>query len=146
MGNLFDFNLTETQQKHLEAIEWLLDFNINIRSGRSYLMAVAFIRMAIRHPKQRVYVYDHFPGQRDKERMLDSVRRIIDGICQGRADETKEQKKEKAEILARFKFGNDWLEYVGTSKKEVWKQRTETEKGGLRPGWPIKFMAEFTGG
>lgn len=50
------------QSEFLDAVEWLiLDQNESTRAdGRTHLLAVVFIRLAMLHPREWVYPYDHF--------------------------------------------------------------------------------------
>lgn len=72
-----DISLTEEQRKHLKTIDWLLDFNENVATGRSYLLAIGFIRMAIKYPDRWIKVFDHFPTQQANERLLLTIKQII---------------------------------------------------------------------
>ena len=56
-----DIRLTDAQLEYFDAIYWLLDDNIPITRavGKSYLMAVVFIQIALKHPDQWIYVTDH---------------------------------------------------------------------------------------
>lgn len=131
---MFNFELTTTQEEHLKAVKWLLDCNCFRASGRSYLMAVVFIDMAMRYPGQKICIYDHFPAVQAKERILRLIKNIITSELKALPEETEKQRKEKAEILQRFKFYCDGFMYDG-------------------PRWTIKrsllisqkFPAEFIG-
>jgi len=74
--------LTPKQLAALPHIEWLLDdwldpINLNNRAtGRSFLMAVIFIRMAQKSPGRWIEIFDHFPHPRNRKFMLDSVSRL----------------------------------------------------------------------
>ena len=70
-------NLTKEQRKHLKTIDWLLDFHKNIGMGRSYLMAVGFIKMALRHQGMWIDIFDHFPTLQAKERLLVTIKGLI---------------------------------------------------------------------
>lgn len=72
--------LTKEQKKHLESLEWLINGNRN--SGRTYLLAITFIRRAIDNPGMWIQIFDHYPTQQAKEHLLDLIKMIIcqDGI------------------------------------------------------------------
>ena len=56
-----DIDLTRMQKKYWEGIKWLIDEKpINMRTGRSLLLAVAFIYQAIERPNKKIYVFDHW--------------------------------------------------------------------------------------
>jgi len=71
------FQLTEQQKQYLPVVEWLLDFHTNRATGRSYLMAVAFIRMALRHLGTPVRVFDHHPTLRASRHVLQIIKDIL---------------------------------------------------------------------
>ena len=50
--------LSTDQKEHLKTAQWLVNDGPRI-SGRSYVLAMAFLRKAI-HTNQKVFVYDHF--------------------------------------------------------------------------------------
>lgn len=55
------FRLTKIQEDFLPAIEWLIDDSINSRaSGRTTLMAYAFLNKAIREKGRWIKVFDHY--------------------------------------------------------------------------------------
>jgi len=70
---------TEQQAKYLEAIEWLLDNdNKDYRqSGRSYLMACAFISIAIKNPNKWIRFFDHHRNLIADELMLKYIKSIL---------------------------------------------------------------------
>ena len=86
--------LTKKQRDMLQAVYWLLESNTNERTGRTTLMAFCFIKMAIRHPNTRVYIFDHFPSRRSALRMVATIKNIL----------PKGMKE-----LWKFKFGEDWI-------------------------------------
>ena len=62
--------LTYQQQRAVEVLDWLLDpGDDSRRSGRTFVMAVAFIRVALQNPGTPVAVRDHHPT-RDADRFL----------------------------------------------------------------------------
>lgn len=74
-------NLRPDQAAKLPTVEWLLDSSQAgsvRRSGRSTLMALAFLRGACSHPGSWVPVFDHFRpmSKDDGKRMLDTVRTL----------------------------------------------------------------------
>lgn len=57
-SRFYPVKLTELQQKHLASIEWLV--SDNRAEGKTFLLAVAFIRKALNNLGQWVYIFDHF--------------------------------------------------------------------------------------
>jgi hypothetical protein len=53
--------LTLLQQLALPSIKWLLDSRA-IGSGRTTLMAHAFVQLAIERPNTSIQIFDHFPN------------------------------------------------------------------------------------
>jgi hypothetical protein len=51
--------LTEQQEKYLEAIEWLI--SDTPATGKTFLLAIAFIKKAIKFKREWVKVFDHRP-------------------------------------------------------------------------------------
>jgi hypothetical protein len=74
---LLNFRLTKLQQKYLKAIEWLISPEDNRRSGRTTLMAIAFIKWALTHPERWIDIFDHFPTEEAKERLLIHIKKMI---------------------------------------------------------------------
>ncbi len=55
-------SLTRQQKESQPAIEWYLDATDDTRrTGRTYLIAVVFIRQALLRPESKVLLYDHWP-------------------------------------------------------------------------------------
>ena len=52
------------QAKYLEAIEWLVSGSQNVGSGRTYLLAKAFVKTAVRNIGQNIIIFDHHPTLR----------------------------------------------------------------------------------
>jgi len=60
LEKLLDVNLNYTQEGAWLVIRWLLDDSLEtVEAGRTTLMALAFISMAISHPNQPVHIFDH---------------------------------------------------------------------------------------
>ena len=72
-----ELNLTKEQSKHFESVKWLLDFTTNIESGKSHVMATAFLAIAIENPREWVNVYDHFPSSITHERLLRYIEDVL---------------------------------------------------------------------
>ena len=49
-------------------------------TGRSTVRALEFIARAIKNPGQRIYVQDHYYGDRADEHLLRMIRRYIDNL------------------------------------------------------------------
>lgn len=72
-------NLSEAQKVVLPMLEWLLDPYAYRGSGRTTIMAMAFIRLAMRYPGERIDIFDHYGGQRGARRspIIDGIRRVL---------------------------------------------------------------------
>jgi len=51
-------NLNHTHAKHFDSVSWLVSEG-NRRSGRSYLLAAAFVEEAIK-TNQKIFIWDHY--------------------------------------------------------------------------------------
>jgi len=69
--------LTKTQKKHKEAVKWLVDYMCNRGAGRSYLLAVCFMEMAIEHQGMWIRVWDNFVDDHQRKFMLDHIIKVI---------------------------------------------------------------------
>ena len=49
------------QEKYLEAIEWLVSGHLNRGSGRTHLLARAFVNVAVKNPRCDIPTFDHHP-------------------------------------------------------------------------------------
>jgi len=67
--------LTEFQKKHFPTIKWLVDDTR--QTGKSYLLALAFVEKALEFRGVWVYVFDHYPIQQGREHLLSIVRNIL---------------------------------------------------------------------
>lgn len=67
--------LTPSQKKAKGWVEWLLDYNKALRSGRTYLMAVVFIEKSMKDGK--VKVFDHYPYQTGQANIMRQVYFIL---------------------------------------------------------------------
>ena len=63
--------LTKDQEKYLPALKWLV--NSPIATGKTYLLATAFIECAVENPGKELVVFDHFPGHRNQELLLQAI-------------------------------------------------------------------------
>ena len=61
--------LTKTQEKHFEAIKWLLTENYRAE-GRSYLMSYIFIEEALEYPGRSIRIFDHYPTEESKGHLM----------------------------------------------------------------------------
>jgi len=86
--------LTPLQKKHYPSILWLLNDGAH-RSGKSYLLAMVYIVIAIETHK-KVYVRDHFPTK-EADKALFRLIRIICSMLKHH----------------QFKFGQGWLTFIG---------------------------------
>jgi len=70
----FVIELSKLQKKNLPAIEWLISDDRKDRcSGRSFLLAVAFIKKAMQNPGRRVRVFDHSDLTYGAKRLFDDM-------------------------------------------------------------------------
>ena len=69
------FNLTKVQLKHLKTINWLLDGPL--RSGRSYVLAVAYVMKAINHPNTWITVHDHYDCRQSDYIQMDTINQLL---------------------------------------------------------------------
>ena len=51
--------LTYEQKKHLETLKWLVDVDKNAATGRTTLLAIAFLETAFENPNKKIYIFDH---------------------------------------------------------------------------------------
>lgn len=85
--------MTKEMLEKLSVIEWLLS-PLNQGQGRSYLMAHAYVNVAIENSGMKIYIQDHHPTVQAKHALLEMIKRVI-----------RERKLEVA-----FVFGKDWIE------------------------------------
>ena len=69
--------LTVEQKKHLVTIEWLVNFEENMRQGRTHLLAIAFVKRAINNRDRWIKVFDHCPTMQAKDILLSYIKNII---------------------------------------------------------------------
>lgn len=74
----------ETARSYLPTLEWLFD-DEQRRSGRTTLLAIAFIRLACKHPGRRMYFQDHAPTVSAANNMREVVLGLIsdDSLLKG---------------------------------------------------------------
>lgn len=106
--NVLHCELTPLQEEYLPAIEWLVNVDSYRAQGRTYTMAVAFIKVAMKRPGVKVEVWDHYFRDRElgQRRMMDMVGMILN-------------MPENKEILKRTRFYRDGFSISGVWKKEV---------------------------
>jgi len=86
--------LTPKQEKYLEAVEWLINYDSFRLEGRSFLLAYAFVRRAMSYPGEWVLVFDHYPH--DKYRQSERMMKLVWGII-----------SENEELLKMTEFRED---------------------------------------
>jgi hypothetical protein len=103
--------LTLTQKQHIQSIRWLLDPTEHIGEGRSKLLAITFIEMAIRNPNGCICVYDHFQGhnQIGRSNMLKIIKSIMDD--------------EYPDLKDWFKITNDSIIFIKDFSTEVGEKK-----------------------
>jgi hypothetical protein len=70
-GNKPITELTDEQQKHLASINWLVSGAVG--SGRSTVLAFAFLKKGMRHRGQPVHVFDHNTNRCNRDYVLNKV-------------------------------------------------------------------------
>ena len=55
---------TQKQQKYSKALEWLVSGTLNVGEGRTFLLAQAFVNIAVKHPGRSITIFDHIPTLR----------------------------------------------------------------------------------
>lgn len=71
---LVKLKLTKEQNEHLKTVEWLL--GDDRASGRSTVMALAFITTAVKKPNNQIEVFDHKQFVRAREHMMLTLDRL----------------------------------------------------------------------
>lgn len=66
--------LNKDQKKYLPAIQWLI--SDRRATGKTYLLAVAFIMKAIENPGRQIQIFDHIPRIR-LNYLLDTIQMIV---------------------------------------------------------------------
>lgn len=69
--------LTKDQEQKYPTIEWLLDPFSNYGSGRTQLMAIAFINLAINYPNREIHIFDHSDLHNHYTFILSRVKQLI---------------------------------------------------------------------
>ncbi len=67
--------LTPTQLEHYKSIEWLV--SSPRCQGKSYLLAVCFLKRAIRELGTYIKVFDHYHSYESNKRLLTTIGRIF---------------------------------------------------------------------
>ena len=75
-NRLLRHELTERQAKSLDTITWLCDEGQG-GTGRSFAIAVALIRIALRSPGRKVRFVDHYGTPYSVEEMKDRIRAMV---------------------------------------------------------------------
>ncbi len=71
--------LTEQQLATIRALDWLLgDSKDTVKTGRTVAVAITILRKALRHPRQRVFLFDHHDGVGGAARVLDLIRELAE--------------------------------------------------------------------
>ncbi len=120
-----EIELTKPQLKYLDAIRWLLEGHTNFGSGRTFLMAVVFIEMALASPGRKVYVFDNGLPLNRCEFVLNTVKAIL-----------------PKEILKKTKFGKNWF---SISVKATFLDHLPKENylSLVNPHLPKEYLAEL---
>ena len=64
-------NLTEEQKKHYESIKWLISGPL--ATGRTTLLAWAFIEHAVENPEESIKIYDHIRNFMTDRYMIQTI-------------------------------------------------------------------------
>lgn len=68
--------LSASEINKLEVIKWLVSDDENVRrTGRTKLMAIAFVRLALEGKRPKIF--DHFPGKDSKRFITDAINNIF---------------------------------------------------------------------
>lgn len=68
--------LDKSKQTKLEVLNWLLDPDA-MRSGRTTLMAIAYINIALKKPGMIIEINDHHPGYEADRMILGVIRDLV---------------------------------------------------------------------
>jgi len=69
--------LTEEQKKHFVTIEWLVNFEKNMGKGRTYLLAIAFVKRALEYQDRWIEIFDHNQNIQAKKMLLSIIYDIL---------------------------------------------------------------------
>ena len=72
---MFDLKLSKEQEEYLKAFRWLCGGPL--RTGRSYLLAVCFLEIAVLNPDQWIHPFDHVANDVHQRNIMDTIRRIV---------------------------------------------------------------------
>ena len=105
--------LTQWQREALPVIDRMVDFvGVSGRaSGRTHLLAVAYIRVAVANPDVEVRVRDHFPHRDADMHLLDRIKRVVEGM--------------DTEVRWRFRFNNHSNAFMYTRAAAYFRERKE---------------------
>lgn len=53
--------ITDEKKEYLEAIKWLVSGSLDLGTGRTFLLAWAFIDLAVSNPGRSILIFDHIP-------------------------------------------------------------------------------------
>lgn len=81
LAKQLDIQLRNEQFKYAEAIEWLLTWDITQqRLGRSTLLALGFISLAINNKGKVIYLFDHAESPHSKHITQACIKDLIKNI------------------------------------------------------------------
>lgn len=71
------YKLTKLQKQHLSSLEWLIDDSR--AAGKTFLLAVVFIKKALEYRERWIYPFDHFKegGAMAESVVMNEIKRII---------------------------------------------------------------------
>ena len=67
--------LTKLQEHHLESIQWLI--SDQRATGKTFLLAWAFIQKALHNRDKGIRIFDHFPERKSDLRLISQIHAII---------------------------------------------------------------------
>lgn len=91
--------LTPLQKTRLSVLEWLIDEPGSKGTGRTHLLALAFIKIALIYPNNKIYVWDHHNFNADKKRVVRLIHHILE--------------KDYNRLIKKFNFGSDFIIFKG---------------------------------
>lgn len=75
---MFKIHLTQNHKAKLEVLKWLISDNKeDMSSGRTTLLAIAFINKAMEHEFQFISVFDHYPSRQSHHLVLMAIENIL---------------------------------------------------------------------
>ena len=91
-------NLLRPDQKwYYRAVEWLISPN-HPREGRTVVIAIVYINLAILNPDMQIVLWDHYPGSHPVERMTNTIQEFLARLHSQFQDRSTRDVLEKFEL------------------------------------------------